>query len=353
MKPIQFDTKKSKEFYDTLKAKVKEYFEKKKISDKWNRVLYSKAIILFISRVAAYMLILFGAHSIRGIILGYILFWVIWALIWFNVMHDWWHGSFSTKKWLNNLAWYSMNLLGSNLFFWKIQHNVLHHTFTNINQYDDDIDSWPVFRFHPDQKREWFHKYQHLYFIPLYGLWTWSLMFYGDFRRYFQRTIGSFAFKKLTLPQHIIFRTTKVFMIALYYVVPAFFVWWRQALVGMVCMYFFMSIFLNTVFQLAHVLEKTSMVTQSDYKVPSNWAVHQLETTADFATKNKVWTWLLGGLNFQAIHHLFPHISHVHYPALAKIVADVCRQYNIPYHSYATISAAFMSHVRCLKSLWQ
>lgn len=142
-------------------------------------------------------------------------------------------------------------------------------------------------------------------------------------------------------------------MISLYYIVPALFIGWRQALVGMVCMYFFMSIFLNTVFQLAHVLEKTSMVTPTDYKVESNRAVHQLETTADFATKNKVWTWLLGGLNFQAIHHLFPHVSHVHYPALAQIVQQVCHQYNIPYHSYATISAAFVSHVRHIRELGQ
>lgn len=352
MKPVQFNMQKSKEFYAELKQQVKEYFEKKWVSDKGNWQLYSKAIILFVAWILAYCLILFFARTTREVIGWYVLFGVIGALIWFNVMHDWGHGWFSQYKWLNNLAWFSMNILGSNIWFWKIQHNILHHTYTNVDQYDDDIDSRPVFRFHPEQKRKWFHKYQYLYFLPLYGLGTGSLMFYGDFRRYFQRTIGSFAFKKLTLTEHIVFWISKIFMICLYFVVPALFVGRWQALIGMVSMYFFMSVFLNTIFQLAHVLEDTSMVSHKDYKIEEHRAVHQLETTANFSMKNKVWTRLLGGLNFQVEHHLFPQISHVHYPQIAKIVQRVCHQYGIPYHAYATIGRAFVSHVRYIKKLW-
>ena len=351
MKPVQFNMQKSKEFYETLKHKVKEYFDTQKKSDKGNRYLYSKAIILFTSWIGAYCLIVFVAQSVRAVIGSYIIFGVIGALIGFNIMHDGGHGWFSKKKRLNNLAWFSMNILWSNICFGKIQNNMLHHTYTNIDQYDDDIDSRPIFRFHPEQERKRFHKYQYLYFLPLYWLGTWSLMFYGDFRRYFQRTIGSFSLKKLPLFEHVLFRTTKLFMISLYFIIPAFAVGWWKALIGMVCMYFFMSMFLNTIFQLAHVLEKTSMVSHKDYKVEEHRAVHQLETTANFAMRNPVWTWLLGGLNFQVEHHLFPQISHVHYPKIARIVQQVCHQYWIPYHSYATVTSAFVSHVKYIKNM--
>lgn len=114
-------------------------------------------------------------------------------------MHDGGHGGYSKKKWLNQLMGYSMNLLGSHLSFWQMQHNVLHHTYTNIDQYDDDIDSRPIFRFHPDQVRKPIHKFQHLYFLPLYGLGIIAMMFYGDYKRYFTRKVGSMKLKKLSL----------------------------------------------------------------------------------------------------------------------------------------------------------
>jgi linoleoyl-CoA desaturase len=353
MKPLQFDMQSSKEFHEILKQKVKQYFESRKKSDKGNWSLYLKTVILFVAWLGAYALILFAATWIREVILGYIFFWVVGWLIGFNVMHDGGHGGYSKKKRVNELMGYSMNLLGSDLFFWKMQHNVLHHTYTNINQYDDDIDSWPVFRFHPDQEKKRFHKYQHLYFLPLYGIGTIALMFYGDFRRYFRKQVGSLWFKSMKRRQHVTFWLTKLFMISIYFVIPAFFIGRRQALVGMLCMFFIMSIIINTIFQLAHVLEKTDMKSASlDYKIDAHWAIHQLQTTANFAMNNKVWTWLLGWLNFQVEHHLFPYISHVHYPKIASIVQSVCHQFAIPYHTYPSVMSAFISHVKHIKQLW-
>jgi linoleoyl-CoA desaturase len=79
--------------------------------------------------------------------------------------------------------------------------------------------------------------------------------------------------------------------------------------------------------------------------------VHQLRTTADFAPKNKVLNFLVGGLNFQVEHHLFPHISHVHYPAIQKIVSETCAKFNIPYHCNPSMVGAIGSHVRRMKYL--
>lgn len=351
MKPIQFNFDKSKEFYIELKMRVKEYFDTNNISDKWNWHLYSKTIILFVLWLGAYGLILFVSKSLLAVIGSYILFGLIGGLIWFNVMHDGGHGWYSQKKRLNQLMWYSMNLLGSYLSFWQIQHNILHHTYTNIDQYDDDIDSWPIFRFHPEQKRKSIHRFQHLYFLPLYGLGIVSMMFYGDYKRYFTSQVGSMKLKKFTTSQHILFRSTKIAMFGIYFIIPALFVWRRQALIGMLLMFFSMGMILNTVFQLAHVLEKAEMKTHLDYKIDAHWIIHELQTTANFAMKNKIRTWLLWWLNYQVEHHLFSHISHIHYPKIAPIIQEVCNKYGITYNYYPSVRQAFVSHVRHIRYL--
>lgn len=351
MKPIQFNMQKSKDFYDDLKKQVKAYFDEHQKSDKGNWVLYSKTIILLSVWIALYLCILFVAKSTLAVVWFYVAFGLVGALIGFNVMHDGAHGSYSQKKWLNTTMWYTMNILGSEVFLWQVQHNILHHTYTNIEWWDDDIDSRPVFRFHPEQKHKWFHRYQHIYFLFFYGLSTIAKMFFQDFKRYFTTKVGQFAYKPLSLTKHIIFWCTKVCMFALYILVPMYFIWVWNALLWVFIMYFFMWIFLAVIFQLAHVLDHTTMVSHTDNKVDENWAVHELATTANFSMRSKFWTWLLGGLNFQVEHHLFPQISHVHYPQLAKIVQRVCHQYGIPYHSYATIGSAFVSHVRYIKKM--
>jgi linoleoyl-CoA desaturase len=142
-------------------------------------------------------------------------------------------------------------------------------------------------------------------------------------------------------------------MVALYIALPAYFVGIWNALLGTFVMYFFMWIFLAVVFQLAHVLEDTSMPSHTDNKVDDHWVIHELDTTANFAMKNPFWTRVLGGLNFQVEHHLFPQISHVHYPKVATIVQDVCNEYWVQYHAYRTMRAAFLSHIRYMRQMGQ
>ena len=299
MKPIQFNNKNAALFHETLKKKVKEHFAEKWISEKWNRRLYRKTIILFSVWIGCYVGIMLSNISMLLTISLYIIIGITGAFIGFNVMHDGGHGSYSHKKWLNTIMGYSMNLLGSDLFLRKIQHNVLHHTYTNIEWYDNDIDSRPVFRFHPWQERKRFHKYQHLYFLPLYGVSTFMLMFYSDFKRYFTRRIGVMNFRKMSLREHITFWSTKVFLIGFYYLIPALTIGRGAALIWLICMYFCMGVFLTIIFQLAHVVERTDMVEHDDHKVDEHRAIHEVETTANFSPKSKLRTRFLGGLNYQ------------------------------------------------------
>ena len=86
-------------------------------------------------------------------------------------------------------------------------------------------------------------------------------------------------------------------------------------------------------------------------KMPDEFAAHQIKTTAKFATNNKLVSWWVGGLNFQIEHHLFPKISHVHYPAISAIVRNVCSEYQLNYIDYPTMRRAVAAHVRFLREM--
>ena len=344
---------KAKDFYEELHKEVNSYFTQHNKSDKWNWILYSKTIILLSLRVALYVLLLFSwqRYAIISIIL-YILFWITWALIWFNVMHDGWHGSYSKNKKINTITWYAMNILWSDINFWKISHNVLHHTYTNIEGYDDDIENRPIFRFHPDQKLKRFHKYQYIYWPIFYWFWLGNWIFYSDFRKFFKWSRWEHKLITLKFKDKIIFRATKLWIILFYYIIPATQIGWITALIGLIVMYYVMSLFIITIFQLAHIVEDTQMTTPIDYKVEENRAIHEINTTANFAMNSKFLSRILGGLNFQIEHHLFPKVSHIHYPNISHIVQKVCKKYDVKYNAYTTFFHAVKSHIRFIRKMW-
>ncbi len=142
---------------------------------------------------------------------------------------------------------------------------------------------------------------------------------------------------------------------SLAFVIPGFF----HPLWMVILFYLFANwvngILLAIVFQLAHVVEEAHFPIPSEEtgKMQTHWAVHQVETTVDFARDNPVWTWLLGGLNFQVEHHLFPRICHIHYPKISQIVEDVCKEFGIQYNAHKSFFAGVVSHFRWLRSMGQ
>jgi linoleoyl-CoA desaturase len=110
---------------------------------------------------------------------------------------------------------------------------------------------------------------------------------------------------------------------------------------------------MSVVFQLAHCVEDADFPQAEDgaNRLPSTWAVHQVETTVDFARHNWFLTWYLGGLNFQIEHHLFPTICHIHYPRISSIVQKTCADYNVRYVSHDGVLAVLASHWRWLRRM--
>jgi linoleoyl-CoA desaturase len=273
-----------------------------------------------------------------------------------NVMHDGNHDAFSSRKWVNKLMGSSIYLLAGNVYNWKVQHNVLHHTFTNIKDYDEDIDAGRIIRFSKHAK--WFamHRFQKYYSVLLYGLLTINWAVTTDFkqmRNYLKRRLSYGKFPN-PAKQWTILVISKVCYYALWIVLPLLVldvVWWKVPL-GFFIMHYTAGIILSVVFQLAHVVPKTAMIKPDKEGVLAHtWAVHQLYTTANFAPKNKFISWYTGGLNHQIEHHIFPHISHIHYGKIAKIVKQTALEFNLPYNEYKTTRKAIIAHFKQLTML--
>lgn len=342
-------------FHSELKRRISEYFEEVGKSTTGNYQLFIKAVILMVCFAFVYIHLVFFTPSVIWQILESVLLGCLVAAIGFNVMHDGAHGSFSKYKWVNKIAAFSLNILGGNSFMWNVKHNVIHHAYTNVDGVDDDIDIQPWMRMSTTQKKYKLHKYQHYYFWFLYSLLYIFWIFVLDYQKYFKSKIGSMPLKKMSVNDHLVFWGFKIFHAFLFIGLPIYMVGFTSWLISFVIFTTVAGFVLSLVFQLAHTVEHTAFPVPAEDtgKLEDEWAVHQIKTTANFATNNKVVSWLVGGLNFQIEHHLFPKISHVHYPAISKIIKQACRDYGLEYIEYPRVRYAVASHVAFLRQMGQ
>lgn len=347
---VKFSKEKTS-FSRTLKSNINDYFIQNNFKKTGNSKLTLKAIILLSSLIILYVTLVFvQPHWSISIFLCTILG-VNLAAIGFNIMHDAGHNTFSDNKRVNSILSYSLNLLGGNIYLWKLKHNIAHHTYTNIDGEDHDIEI-KFMRIHHDQPIKKHHRFQHFYFIILYSISYLAWIFYQDYEKFLRSKLSQNS-AKITIPfkEKVIFLVSKLVHILLFILVPIIFLGLVPTIVGLLITSMVCGICLATVFQLAHVVSITEFKTIEDFRVDDEWMVHQLQSTSNFATGNKFLTWLLGGLNFQVEHHLFPKISHIHYPELNKIVKSTCLEFSIPYNEYPTFWSAFNSHFKVIKSM--
>lgn len=352
MSQVKFNGNQSA-FYVDLKNRVNSYFTERKIDQHGDLRLHFKAGLLLTVFAATYILLVFFTPPALWSILLCVLLGITTAGIGFNVMHDGSHGSFSNNKTVNRFAALTLNLLGGSAFFWNIKHVMVHHTFTNIDGQDDDIDNEPFMRMCNTQRKRKMHRYQHLYWFLVYGFMYISWVFMLDFQKYFSRRIGAKDHIHINLKTHIGFWLTKILYIFTFIVLPLLFVSSLKLIIGYLIFSFTTGIIISVVFQLAHAVEHVEFtdIKSEPLTLENDWAVHQMVTTANFATRSRIVAFFTGGLNHQIEHHLFPKISHVYYPELSKIVRSVCAEYGIRYVEQPTVVHAIASHVRFLKKM--
>ncbi|MFH6983481.1 fatty acid desaturase family protein [Marinoscillum luteum] len=346
-----------RDFTVTLNRRVNEYFKINQISRYANREMIIKSIVMMSLYFGPYALILSGVVSGALLtLLMVVLMGLGLAGIGLCVMHDGNHGAYANKRWVNSMIGYSLNLIGANAFNWKVQHNLLHHSYTNVHEADEDISPRGALRFSSHAQWRWFHKYQFIYAWLLYGLMTIVWMFYKDFDqllRYHKNGLIK-SQKSNAIREWSILMTTKVIYVSYIFVLPLIFtsfLWW-QVIIGIVLMHYITGFILAIIFQPAHVITGSEFpLPDENHSLQDNWAIHQLRTTTNFANNSRWFTWLVGGLNFQVEHHLFPGICHVHYRKVSGIVKDTAMEFGLPYKSVGTFAKALSGHLQLLKQL--
>lgn len=353
---VKFNIEDKPEFFKELRKRVNLHFKEKNLSKYANLNMKLKTAFMLFIYFSPFVLM------VTGVVTGLWPIILMWAIMGFgmagiglSIMHDANHGSYSKNQKVNRTLGFLINFIGGYHINWKIQHNVLHHSFTNIDGFDEDIDK-PVMRFSPNQKRKGIFRFQLFYAPFLYGLMTIFWLFAKDFeqlRKY--NKMDLLAGQGLTLRKamlHVLFN--KIWYLALFVALPIVAIalpWW-QTMLGFLLMHFICGLILAFIFQPAHVVEGTDFfVTDERGSVENNFAIHQLMTTSNYANNGQIFSWFVGGLNHQIEHHLFPNICHVHYKDISPIVKQLALEYDLPYHEHRTFFGALKSHFTLLNNL--
>lgn len=359
MQTVRFQNN-NRSFYLTARQRVDEYFKSNNISRFGNGSMVFKTIFMLALYLVPYSLIVFNGFQNPWILVGLaVLMGFGMSGIGLSVMHDANHGSYSRNQTWNKIMSCSMYLIGGSPINWQLQHNTLHHTYTNVDGHDEDIMSpVPWLRFSPHDELRKIHKWQYIYAWFFYGMMTYAWMLTKDFKQLVRyNKMGLLVTKKTTFSKELVKLVfAKIFYMGYMLAIPITFSnqpWWL-VVIGFCIMHFLCGLILAMIFQPAHVIDDTAFVQPTATGVvEEDWAIHQLKTTSNFAQRSRFFTWFVGGLNHQVEHHLFPNICHVHYTKISPIIMQTAKEFNLPYYTQKTFWQALVSHGSVLKQLGQ
>jgi linoleoyl-CoA desaturase len=352
---VKFVPTEKTRFASVLRSRVEAYFTENNISTYGNRTLAIKSIVLLSGYVLPFVAMLVFLPGPWISLSLFALMGFAKAGVGMSVMHDANHGSFSKSKHVNWWMSHVLNGLGGSTHNWRLQHNILHHTYTNIDKMDDDIQDRVLMKFSPHSQTKWYHKYQWIFSFFFYGLLTVYWVLAKDLVQY--RSYSARGIHGKSKHQNVwwLVRLTlvKIIYLFVFIALPILLgMHWGLVVGGFMLMHFIAGLVLTVTFQLAHTLEETSHpLPNLDGIIDNDWAIHQMATTVNFAPHNKLLSWYMGGLNYQVEHHLFARISHVHYPKIAPIVRQTAAEFGVPYLENPTLGSAINSHIRYLKTI--
>ncbi len=355
---VRFAPKGNSSFIDTVNARVRNYFKTTATSPYANRDMWIKTIVMILGYFVPYALIIMGAGR-NNMLICWLLMGCGIVGIGTSVMHDANHGAYAANKKVNAFMGHILEVIGGYSVNWKIQHNLLHHTYTNIDGLDEDMDNTVLLRLSPRQQWYWFHRYQHLYAWFFYMCMTLYWMTAKDYLQVIRYKRLNLLVKQKVSLRKAIFHITwyKVIYYSYILVLPLIFSGqpWYFVLMGFVIMHFAAGLMLACIFQPAHIMPESTFpeptVEGGKRHIRDSWAIHELTNSTNFAPGSRLFSWFIGGLNFQIEHHLFVNICHVHYRKLAPIVKETAEAFGLPYHVKSTFWLALMGHAKMLRIL--
>lgn len=344
---------KSGDFQVELRRRVDELFRNTGLRERDCPQMYAKTFILLISFATLYIWLVFFSQTWWQSLPLAILLGIAMAEIGFNIQHDGGHQAYSNSAWVNKMMAMTLDLIGGSSYNWHWKHIIFHHINVNITGYDTDLDVGVFGRLTPHQRWFPFHQWQHYYLWILYGLIAIRWQFYDDFHAVITGRIGEHQYPRPTGWDLVIFVAGKITLFILAFGIPLQFHSFSMVLGFYALIMFVLGLSLSIVFQLAHTVEEAKFLLpqQDTAQIESAWAIHQIETTVNFARQNRVMTWLLGGLNYQVEHHLFPKICHINYPAISTVVEETCRDFGVNYVQHPSFQAGIASHFRWLRQM--
>lgn len=340
-------------FHQDLKSSVNRYFEETGKSRRDLPGMYLKTAVILGWFAASYVFLLFFAQGPLALVGGCLSLGLAMAGIGFSIQHDGNHGGYSENPRVNRLMGLGLDLLGGSSYVWSWKHNIFHHSHPNVVGLDADLEVEPFGRFAPEQPVRPFHRFQHLYMWFLYGILAMKWQLLDDFVNVAIRQVGPQKLPRPSRRRMLTFLAGKALFIGWAFVLPLFFHPVGMVLLAYALTAFVLGLALAMTFQLAHCVDLADFedLPANGKDFTREWAAHQVDTTVDFAPGNRVMSWYLGGLNYQVVHHLFPKICHIHYPALTRIVKEVCARHGVRYRSHRSVLSALGSHVRWLKQM--
>ncbi len=354
-KKISFLKEEGRDFTTVLRERVSQFFKNGEISSKANFAMYVKTFVYAAFVILSYILLLSNLGGMLGFFFMYILFGFVISIGTMNIAHDALHGAYTSKSPGNRLLGLTMDLFGASSFYWRKEHTIDHHTFTNIAEHDSDLGVPYVLRLCPKAPRHWFHRFQHIYAPVLYCINLIKWVYYSDIKRIINiiklRNKAPGNPSDLEIVTLIAFKFVHIFLFVGMPLIFLPFSWWVIVL-GYFSFLATAGITLTVIFQLAHIVENVAFpLPNEEGKIDNSFLKHQLATTSNFAVNSRLVTFLFGGLNFQVEHHIFPHICHTHLKKISPIVQETAKEFGLPYNQNPTFFAAVCSHFRTLKKL--
>jgi linoleoyl-CoA desaturase len=338
-------------FPKVLRRRLDRFFADQNLSPKADRTMWVKIgaglAVLSGSWIALYAL---RPDSWRFVAL-YVLSGLAQTFLLLNIAHDSNHNAISSVPFVNKTLNYVFDVCGISSYMWRILHHRGHHSCINLHGEDDALTGRGIFRFTPHDSRAGYHRFQHIYALFFYAMFSLDYVFIRDFACFFFPSHGYLERARHPAREYAILFAGKAFYLTYMLILPVVVLRKSPLLVigAFVLVHLIIGLTVSLVFQTTHTIDSTYF--PADRSEFDNGVYHIFATTADYATENPVVSWLVGGLNHHIVHHLCPFVCHTHYAPLTRIVRETAEEFGVPYRQHPTMTRAIRHHLILLKQL--
>ncbi|WP_263377351.1 fatty acid desaturase family protein [Granulicella paludicola] len=338
-------------FPKVLRSRLDSFFAATQTSPKADGMMWSKIGIGLVVLAGSWTAIYAFKLNSWAFMALYILSGLAQTFLLLNIAHDSNHNAISSRSIVNKTLNYAFDLCGINSYMWRILHHRGHHSCVNVHGEDDALTGRGLLRFTPYEPRTSLQRFQHVYALALYAVFSLDYVFVRDFECFFRPAHDYIERTKHPAREYVILFASKAFYLTYMLILPIFLLHRAPLLVigSFLLVHMIVGLSVALVFQTTHTIDSTYFPAgRGEF---DNGVYHIFATTADYATANPVVSWLTGGLNHHIVHHLCPFVCHTHYAPLTRIVEETAAEFGVPYRQHPTMTKAIWHHLILLKQL--